>query len=102
MSSLLSFQVQQAVARPEPGHAHGAGGLSIRLTVEDQEEAAEVPRAKPPGPRIPSGPRRAWRNKEKKWKPLRGFSFTHISDHPCPGALLSAQGTGEEDGPGPL
>lgn len=65
VSFLLSFHVQQTVACPEPGHAHRAGGLSVRLTVENQEEATEVPRAQPFGPRIPNGPRRAWRNKEK-------------------------------------
>lgn len=63
---LLAFHVEQTVARPEPGHAHGAGGLSIRLTVENQEEATEVSGADPFGPRIPNGPRRAWRNKGKK------------------------------------
>ena len=65
VSLLLSFQVQQTVARPQPGHARWAGGFSICLTVENQEEATEVSRPKPFGPGIPNGPRRAWRNKEK-------------------------------------
>lgn len=84
--SLLSFHVEQTVACPEPGHALGAGRLSIRLTVENQEEATEVSRADPFGPRIPNGPRRAWRNKGggEKGRSFRGFSFTNISEHLCP------------------
>lgn len=98
VSSLLPFQVQQAVARPEPGHAHRARGLPIRLTVEDQEEAAEVPRVEPLGPRIPSGPRRAWRNKEEKNEGRLGGSVSHtFLITPVPGpckALREPEKTG--------
>lgn len=79
VSLLLPFQVQQTVPCPECGHARGAGGLSSRLTVQNQEEATEVARTDPFGAGISSGSRRSWRSRAPgfsrvssvSWRPWR-------------------------------